>query len=119
MSNISQLDLDVRLQLSGQKYSELINKYFSLLKIGKKDYNLRFKLILLHSYIELLYTFQIERCGNSGYNNCIDEDDALSIFDKISKLTGICFQPLGYKYQGDTPQDGVGAMEIGCDFIVS
>jgi hypothetical protein len=32
------------------------------------------------------------------YNNCISEKQLLSIFDKISKITGVCFKPLGFTY---------------------
>lgn len=32
------------------------------------------------------------------YDNCLTEDELLVIFDKISDLTNICFQPVGYTY---------------------
>lgn len=32
------------------------------------------------------------------YNNCISEEQLLSIFDRISKITGVCFQPIGFTY---------------------
>jgi len=32
------------------------------------------------------------------YNNCISETQLLNMFDNISKITGICFQPIGFAY---------------------
>lgn len=32
------------------------------------------------------------------YNNCLTEDELLVVFDKISDLTSLCFQPLGFTY---------------------
>lgn len=32
------------------------------------------------------------------YDNCLTEDQMNTMFDSISKLTKICFQPLGYTY---------------------
>ena len=37
-------------------------------------------------------------CKGVKYNNCISEKQLLSIFDRISKITGVCFQPLGFTY---------------------
>jgi hypothetical protein len=46
-------------------------------------------------------TLTLGECESGGikkYNNCISEVQLLSIFDKISKITGVCFQPLGFTY---------------------
>lgn len=32
------------------------------------------------------------------YDNCLTEDELLTVFDKISDLTSLCFQPLGFTY---------------------
>lgn len=39
-------------------------------------------------------------CGtpNITYNNCITEKKLDDIFDNISKITGLCFQPKGFEY---------------------
>lgn len=36
-------------------------------------------------------------CGVE-YDNCLTEDELLVVFDKISDLTNICFQPIGFTY---------------------
>ncbi len=99
---ISSLDLEVRLQLLGQS-----SVYES-------------KLTLLGIYIELLSGYQVDECGYSQVGNCLTEDQANLLFDKITKLTGLCFQPLGFNYKGTTSsQGGISKMQIGCNFIVS
>jgi hypothetical protein len=37
-------------------------------------------------------------CKGFKYNNCISETQLLNMFDNISKITGICFQPIGFAY---------------------
>ena len=37
--------------------------------------------------------------GTCLIDNCITEDDLISMFDYISKKTGICFQPMGFSYE--------------------
>lgn len=32
------------------------------------------------------------------YDNCLTEEELLVVFDKISDLTNICFQPIGFTY---------------------
>ena len=121
MSTLSQLDLDVRLQLSGIAYSDLMSKYIDSLRLGKKDYLLlQSKLLALNIYIEILLGYSVSTCSvdNTDYN-CVTEEEAQLIFDKISKLTNICFQPIGFVYAGSEGYFGVDAMEIGCDFIIS
>ncbi len=120
MSSLSSLDLQVRLQLSGQKYSEILSKYIDGLKYGKRDnILLQTKLTLLGIYIELLQTYSVDECNYDQTNNCLTEEDAQLLANKISQLTNICFQPLGFKYIGNIPQSGIGKMQIGCNFVVS
>lgn len=91
---MTQQDLDVRLQLIGQKYSGLANIFANDLKWGRKNAKHEWKeLILLDVYISILENYDI----NSS-SNCFTEDELLLIFDKISKLTKICFKPLGFTY---------------------
>jgi hypothetical protein len=40
-----------------------------------------------------------------GETNCLEEADLDSIFDNISKLTGICFQPKGTTYNETVPDE--------------
>jgi len=119
----SQLDLNVRLQLSGQKYSEWLNDYINALRYGKKTtIEIQNKLFILSVYIDMMLDYKIYQCDPTTYsntNNCLTETEIESVFDKLSKLTGICFQPYGYKYIGSENSQGIGSMQIGCNFIVS
>ena len=120
MSTLSSLDLLVRVQIAGQKYSEILNKYIDNLRYGKKGSGIyESKLTLLGIYIELLQDYAVDECNYDQTNNCLTEEQAQLISDKIAKLTNYCFQPLGFKYSGDIPQNGIGKMQIGCNFVVS
>ena len=120
MSDLSSLDLQVRLQISGQKYSEILSSYVDVLRYGKKDRLLyETKLTLLGIYIELLSDYVVDECGNDPTNNCLTEEDAQLLADKISQLINVCFQPLGFNYTGDIKQSGIGKFQIGCNFVVS
>lgn len=120
MADLNQTDLTVRLQLSGQKYSEMLSTYTDSLRYGRKDVLLlQSKLALLNRYIKILLDYTICGCGIDCTNNCITEDEAQSVCDSISKVTGLCFQPIGFKYIGSTSiSQGIGFMEIECSFIV-
>ena len=99
MNTLSKLDIKVRLQLSGQKYSEILSKYIDSLKWGKKNsILLETKLTLLGIYIELLLDYTTLDNSPTPINNCLTESQAQLITDKISKLTNICFQPIGFVY---------------------
>lgn len=37
-------------------------------------------------------------CGGYSEDNCLTEEELLVVFDKISDLTSLCFQPLGFTY---------------------
>ena len=120
MADLSSLDLLVRIQLSGQKYSEILNKYIDGLRWGKKDVILlETKLTLLNIYIDLLIDYTVCECDADCTNNCLTEEQAQLISDKISTLTNVCFQPLGFNYIGDNKQGGISKMQIGCSFVVS
>jgi hypothetical protein len=97
-----------------------MSKYIDILRYGKKDAaNLKSKLKLLGIYIELLSDYVVDVCGNDSTNNCLTEDDAQLLCDKIQILTNLCFQPMGYDYIGTPKQGGIGKMQIGCSFVVS
>jgi hypothetical protein len=119
MSVLSQLDLDVRLQLAGQGYSDILSKYIDGLRFGKKNVNTLRKLILLDNYISILLDYQIASCGEDTPINCVTETEAQDICEKISKIINISFQPIGYKYIGSESYRGIGSMQIECNFIVS
>lgn len=88
-------DLLVRLQLMGCKYGELLNDYVNGLKYGKKNLTcLKWKLLLLNVYIEIVECYDL-----NSENNCFTEDELKQLFDDVSSLTGLCFQPYGYSYK--------------------
>lgn len=120
MATLSSQDISVRLQLSAQAYSGILSDYMDALRFGKKNANIyESKLYLIGIYISLLQNYTPCECGLDCTNNCITEEQAQSVSDKLAKLTGVCFQPIGFNYIGSTPQGGIGKMQIGCNFIVS
>ena len=98
MLYFNETDLLVRIQLSICKYAELANAYSNNLKYGIKccDSNLN-KLLLLNGYINILKNYK----PNSS-NNCLTENEVQIISDNISKLTGLCFQPINFEYETET-----------------
>jgi len=87
-------DILVRLQLTNQKYSILANNYVNALKWGNKKAKTSWKeLIVLDVYMNIIENYNLD-----SDNNCITEDELKIIFDKISKLTNICFKPFGFSY---------------------
>lgn len=94
MSNISQQDLDVRLQLLGCEYGELTSIFANNLKWGKKCAKTEWKkLILLGIYISILEDYQIDN-----EVNCLTEDQLSEMLNKASKLSDICFRPYNFTY---------------------
>lgn len=60
MKLLSQQDLDVRMQLTGCKYGELVNTYVTNLKWGRKNACDNIKdLLLLNAYIELMECYNV------------------------------------------------------------
>ena len=98
MLKFNQVDLNVRLQISSCKYAEIANAYANNLKYGiscsKSNLN---KLILLNGYIDLLKNYEV---GSD--KNCITEQEAQEIADKISKLICVCFQYINFPYEDNT-----------------
>jgi len=92
MSSPSELDITVRMQLAGEKFSEMMNTYANDLKWGRKCNSFE-DLFLLNAYLELVECYDID-----SENNCITEEELNKIFDNISKLTNIRFRPYGYSY---------------------
>lgn len=92
---INSTDLVIRLQLSGCKYGELALEYINDLKYGRKCATKhQWELFLLNVYLEILECHDLD-----SENTCFTEDEIKEIFNKISKLTDICFRPLGYTYR--------------------
>ena len=94
MATLSQQDLDVRLQLIGCEYGTLTTTFANNLKWGRKCAKKDWKnLILLSVYISLLEDYHVGLT-----TNCITETQLQTMLDKISKLTKICFRPIGFTY---------------------
>lgn len=95
MATLSQLDINVRLQISNCCYSSMALEYAKDLKWGRKckEENRR-KLVLLGILIDILNSYQV---GED--DNCYTEDEIQDLIKNIEKLTGICFKPIGYSYE--------------------
>ncbi len=118
---LSSIDINTYLQLSGIEYSNILDKYIDSLRWSRKDAEeLQEKLFLLNVYIRILENYK-PGCLNGVIetNNCQTEEQIINIIEKISKLTGICFQSPGFQYVGIEKQKGIGFMQIGCSFVVS
>lgn len=92
MSYLNQIDLNVRLQLAGCKYSELANSYATNLKYRMKcaPDNLR-RLLLLNHLIEVLECYKIGSATSEGTVtlNVLNAGDVLDILvDNISLIGG-------------------------------
>jgi len=70
MAELTQQDIDVRLQLAGQAYGCLTNLYANDLKWGRKCDNEE-NLFLLNAYLELVESYHID---TDTYINCITSD---------------------------------------------
>lgn len=93
---LNQTDIDVRLQLAGCAYSELSARFNDDLRYGRKCVTKnRIDLMLLNVYLEMLECYDI-----TSEDNCLTEDEIQLIIEKISSLTGICFMPIGFTYEG-------------------
>lgn len=94
MPNLTQLDINVYLQLSNCCYSNMSAVYAKDLKWGrgcvKKD---RTSLILLAILIEILNCYRV---GED--DNCYTETEIQELVQNIGHLNGICFKPPGYSY---------------------
>ena len=127
MATFSQTDIEARIRLSKDGYNTLLDKYINSIKMGRKcaleELN---TLLVISTYIEILEDYYPLVCfdpSNSNFeynNNCVSEEEIQLIADKLSKLINIEFKPAGYNYSGlpYIPQ-GIGVMQIGCNFVVS
>ena len=92
---LNQTDINVRLQLSGQAYSEMGKQLSDDFRYGRncsvKHLN---NLALLNVYIEILEQYQV----GTDIKQCFTEQEIQKVCDNISMLTGICFQPINYTY---------------------
>ena len=93
---INQTDLDVRLQLTGCEYGSMVNAYVNKLKFGS---NCTFKdkanLFLINSYLNITSGYEV---GNE--NNCYSEEELMDLWEQVSIIIGLCFQPYGFSYYG-------------------
>lgn len=94
MPNLTQLDINVYLQLSNCCFSSMSAEYAKDLKYGrgcvKKD---RTSLILLAILIEILNCYKIGKT-----DNCYTEKEIQELVQNIGNLNSICFKPPGYSY---------------------
>ena len=116
---LQQTDVIMRAYSTSCEVGNLTDKYVSNLMMGTCVKDLEKTLLILDVYTNLLNSYTVCGCGTDCTNNCITEEEVLIISDKISKLTGLCFEPIGYSYPNAISGSGIGAMQIGCDFIVS
>jgi len=120
MITFTKRDLDVRIQLSACAYADMVSDYIDALKLGKRNVKtIHNKLIVLDSYIQMLIAFDV--CSACCTEVCITDEQALQVSDVLSKLTDVCFQPPGFDYEvpAGLANMGIGAMQIGCTFVVS
>jgi hypothetical protein len=92
---MNETDLDVRLQLTGCKFGSMVNDYVNKLKWGSNcTFKDKINLFLIANYLKIAGNYEI---GNE--NNCFTEDELKDIFEQVTIITGLCFQPYGYTYQ--------------------
>jgi len=106
MTDLTQLDINVYLQLSNSCYSSMSSSFANDLKYGRKcSESERLNMIILSVLIEIL------SCYHAGEtDNCYTEAEIQELIGNISSLTGIEFKPPGYSYEvptGYTLTDGV------------
>lgn len=88
-------DFLVRMQLIGCKYGTLANTWVNDLKFGRKcAIKNKWNLFLLNMYLEILECHEL-----NNEDSCFTDDEIKDIFDNISELTGLCFQPYGFTYR--------------------
>lgn len=94
MPNLTQLDINVYLQLSNCCFSSQSAEFTKDLKWGRKcSEQTRMSLMLLSILIEILNCYRV---GED--DNCYTEEEIQVLVQNIGNLTGICFKPPGYAY---------------------
>lgn len=94
MAILSQLDINVYLQLANCCYSNMSKQFADDLRWGRKcTKERRINLILLASALEILNMYQVGKD-----DNCYTEEEIQELIQKIKHLTGINFKPIGYTY---------------------
>ena len=91
---INQTDLDVRMQLTGCKFGEMVSNYVNKLKNGSNcTFKDKVNLFLIGSYLEIASGYDV-----NSENNCYSEDELKELWEQVSIITGLCFEPYGYSY---------------------
>jgi len=94
MATLTQLDINVYLQLSNCCFSNQSAEFTNDLKWGRKcSDKTRMSLILLSILIEILNCYRI-----GADDNCYTETEIQQLVENIGHLTGIKFKPPGYSY---------------------
>ncbi len=97
--NLSQQDLDIRLQLTEQYISDFSVNVANQFSYGQKCAEHNFKtLALLVCYVEALTCYQPITGNITEEDNCLSETQAQQIFDHISLITQITFASIGTSY---------------------
>ncbi len=88
-------DILVRLQLGGCCVGNKLTNLTKDLMYGGECIDEKFiELSRLLKYLEILECYNV----NNTINNCITETQLLKIFEDISTICNICFEPIGFSY---------------------
>jgi hypothetical protein len=100
MVNLTQNDIDVRLQTINCCIGELTNSLLIKIKIGSKDAKCKLQeLQILQNMVEALKCYNILSDDVTEEDNCLTEAQAQSMFDYMSTKCDTCFQFPGYTYE--------------------
>jgi hypothetical protein len=100
MINLTQDDINVRLQLIqcciGRKATSLLNK----IKIGSKDVNCKLnEILVLQRMIKYLKCYNVLSDDVTEDDNCLTEVQAQEMFDYMIRKCDLCIKPPGFVYQ--------------------
>ncbi len=99
MINLSQQDLNVRLQLTQCCISTLTNELLVKIKVGAKDVDCKLKdLQVVQEMLEALKCYNILTDEITETDNCLSEEQVQSMFDYIASKCKTCFQYPGFNY---------------------
>lgn len=100
MTKLNQIDLNIRLQLLNQAYSNLSTAFANDLKYGRKcSVSDRLNLAILAVYLDILECYQVVAQGVTTSTNCYTETEIQDLLQNASLLTGITFNPPGFTYE--------------------
>lgn len=99
MNFLSQIDIDVRLELTAEHIADYANTVSKQFMYGQNYASKNFKILaLLVGYTKALTCYQPITGSVTEADNCMTEEQAQNMFDHISLLTGISFASLGASY---------------------